>query len=369
MSDFAPHTKDAKSLSVVLPAYNERDNIGPLIDELIVADSQDKIKRIVVVDDDSPDNLAEYLKAQRFKKDVLCIHRINRHGLSSAVLEGVMLSDTEYVAIMDSDGQHAPQDLMLLLDAAEARDLDIVIGSRFLKEKTNLEHRGMRRTISTIGNKIVNLLTGHYISDPLTGFFLIRRTLAVQLAREIRPHGFKILFDILYSSRKKRLNLEEIQINFRPRRFGESKLDSAVVLEFIEQVFSRLTHGIIPERFLGFSLVGGSGVAVHLAVLYFLHLQFSADFLQSHTVATIVAMIWNYTLNNRITFRRFRKKGLDWFLGLCVFCAISSIGALSNVGVAGLLNASEFVWWTAALAGVFVGTVFNFALSRFVVWR
>ena len=356
-------------LTVVLPTYNERENITPLLREIISTDSRNAIKRIVVVDDDSPDQLPEYLKTKEFVKDVICIHRLNRDGLSSAVIEGFMIADTEYVAVMDSDGQHSADDLIAMMEIALEKDLDLVIGSRFLTNKSGGTHTGWRYQLSCFGNYIVNRVTGHEVSDPLTGFFVIRRTIMTSIAKTVKPHGFKILFDVLFALRNRQVRIEEYQIHFKSRRSGESKLDSGVILEFAEQVLSRVTRGLVPERFLGFALVGGSGVFVHLIALYLMHLQFGNDFLPSHVVATLVAMIWNYSANNAITFRRFRRMGLKWFSGLIYFCIISSIGAIANVGVAGLLNANEFIWWASALAGVVVGTVFNFALARFFVWR
>jgi dolichol-phosphate mannosyltransferase len=108
-----------KILTVVLPAYNELNNIDFLLQNLAKADLQQQIKRVIYVDDDSPDGSGEYIKSLSITPfDVLCIHRIGRQGLSSAVVEGVMLADTDYVAVMDADGQHLPEDLMGMLKQA-----------------------------------------------------------------------------------------------------------------------------------------------------------------------------------------------------------------------------------------------------------
>lgn len=357
------------SLTVVLPTYNERQNVEPLVNELAASARGGFIKRVVYVDDDSPDRTAEYIKSQDFPLEVLCIHRLGRQGLSSAVIEGGLVADTEYVAVMDADGQHAPSDLMKMLSGMQSEGADICIGSRFLEVPGQASHSGLRAWISMVGNKLSNVALGLHLSDPLTGFFIIKRSLLVEAAKCIRPSGFKILLDVLYVLRKKDIKVIERQIVMRQRLHGESKLDTAVMLEFVEQVLSRLTGGLIPERFLWFSVVGGSGVFVHLSALYGLLFYSDVSFLPAQALSTFVAMVWNYTINNRITFRRNRRTGAAWFSGLIAFVGISSVGAVANVGVAGMLNSSDFTWWISGLSGVFVGIVFNFSLSRFFVWR
>lgn len=99
------------TVTLVLPVYNERENVESLLSELRQADTGNYIKRAIYVDDDSPDGTSEYLKTTALPLDVLCLHRIGRQGLSTAVAEGILLADTDYVAVMDADGQHSPQDL------------------------------------------------------------------------------------------------------------------------------------------------------------------------------------------------------------------------------------------------------------------
>lgn len=357
------------AVTLVLPAYNERDNVAPLLSELVQSDTHKHVKRVIYVDDDSPDGTSEYIKSTAFPLEVLCLHRIGRQGLSSAVAEGMLLADTEYLAVMDADGQHSPRDLMKMIATLESTGADIVIGSRFKDTEQQPSHTGLRQALSRLGNRASRLLLRKTLTDPLTGFFLIRRSLFLDAARAIRPTGFKILLDILYALRARGVVLAEVQIDFRRRHAGESKLDSAVILEFMDQVLNRLSGGIVPEKFLGFAIVGGSGVLVHLAALYFFLFTYGAGFVASQTVATGLAMVWNYALNNRLTFRRNRKRGLQWLHGLLLFMAVCSAGALANVGVASVMNSSRFTWWVSGLAGVLVGTVFNFALSRFLVWR
>ena len=356
-------------VTVILPTYRERENLAPLLEELFTTDVQGLIKRVIVVDDDSRDGTSEFIKSTVFARDVLCLLRIGRKGLSSAVVEGILLADTPFVAVMDADGQHRPVDLMGMIGRQQATQAQLVVGSRFLVQAKQATHTGLRQRMSTIGNSLAQKASGTELSDPLTGFFLMDRELFVQNARRVHSGGFKILLEILQALRGQALRIEECQIEFRSRLAGESKLDTAVLLEFVEQLANHLTGGIIPYRFLGFALVGASGVAVHFAILSLLLFQASLSFPLSQTAATLTAIVWNYALNNRLTFRRNRRHGFAWFSGLAIYMLACGLGALANIGVASVMNQGHYSWWLSGIAGVIVGTVFNFCISRDIVWR
>jgi len=358
-----------QSVTVVLPVYNEIDNVGSLLSELYLADSSRFVKRVIYVDDDSPDGTSEHIKNTRFPLEVLCLHRIGRQGLGSAVVEGMLLADTEYVAVMDADGQHSPVDLVRMIQMLQETGANILIGSRFKDKVSQESHTGFRNGLSRFGNRISRFLLNQTLTDPLTGFFLMERKLFLEVARIIRPSGFKILLEILYSLRSRNLLIREMQISFRPRNAGESKLDSAVVLDFVGQILSRMSNGVIPEKFPGFAIIGGSGVVIHFAVLYCLLFVYGQTFLASQGMAILMAIVWNYTLNNMLTFRRNRRLGAKWFRGLALFMVVCSAGALANLGVAGMLNSSGLVWWISGLAGILAGVGWNYSMSRFLVWK
>ncbi|MGE0233754.1 MAG: glycosyltransferase [Flavobacteriaceae bacterium] len=362
---------DEAILTVVMPCFNERDNIGPIVSEISRSTSRHLIRRIIFVDDNSPDGTAEHIKslANTSSVELLCIHRIGRQGLSSAVAEGVMLADTHYVAVMDCDGQHDPADLKLMLHAALEQQAQLVIGSRFKNQRTLASHRGMRGLASRIGNRLARLVTGRNLTDPLTGFFLFERGLFNQAIAEVRPGGFKILVDILQASRGRDIAVREVQINFRSRGAGESKLDAAVLLEFADQIVASMTGGLLPAKFTSFAFIGLSGVLVHFAALHTLLFSVGLSFNAAQAGATLTAMVSNFALNNALTFRRSRYTGLSWFTGLFYFIVVCGFGAIANVGVAGYLNTHHETWWLSALAGILVGTIFNFAISNNYIWK
>ena len=357
------------SLTVVLPAYNERENIQVLVQELFEADSNHWIKRIIYVDDDSPDGSSEFIKTGVFPIQVLCLHRIGRQGLSSAVTEGILLADTPYVAVMDADGQHKPQDLIQMIEKLTSSHLDIVIGSRFKSQKKPTSHSGLRLRLSQLGNTLSQLLTKRKLTDPLTGFFVMKRQLFVEVAKKIKPAGFKILLELLYVLKDPQIGIEEIQIDFRARHSGESKFDLAVAIEFLEQILNRISSGIVPEKFLSFAIVGASGVIVHMSFLYLFFVLNGSAFLFSQTIAAFISMTWNYTLNNLLTFRRNQKRGLQHFKAFPLFVFSCSLGLFANVGIASVINHHNITWWLSGLTGIIIGTVFNFVISKALVWK
>ena len=362
---------DEAILTIVMPCFNERENIASVVSEISRLTNRRLIRRIIFVDDNSPDGTAEYIKsiANTSPVELLCIHRIGRHGLSSAVAEGVMLADTHYVAVMDSDGQHDPADLKAMLHAALEEQAELVIGSRFKNQRTLASHRGIRGWFSRIGNRLARMVTGRDLTDPLTGYFLFERGLFNQTIAEARPGGFKILLDILQASRGLDIAVREVQINFRARGAGESKLDASVLLEFADQIVASLTGGLLPSKFTSFALIGLSGIVVHFAALHTFLFSAGLPFNAAQAGATLTAMVSNFALNNALTFRRSRYRGITWFSGLFYFIVVCGFGAIANVGVAGYLNTQHEAWWLSALAGVLVGTIFNFAISKNYIWK
>lgn len=376
MTQETPFTSNASTenqtdlawLTVVIPTYNERENVAHIMSRLESSSLNPVIDQVVFVDDDSPDGTWQIIRKIPSSIRLSCIHRIGRSGLSSAVIEGMMLARTPYIAVMDADGQHDPADLELMATSARARKLDLMIGSRFLTQSSQESHIGLRHHASQWGNRLARLLLGRSISDPLTGLFVVRHEALISIVRDLKPIGFKILFDILFLMRNGQYRIDEQQIHFGQRYAGQSKLDIAVLIEFVDQVLYRLSRGLVPEKFLSFAMVGGFGVLVHFVTLFSL-LEMGAMFWLAQSLATLVAMTSNYIFNNELTFRRLRRKGRGWLTGLGLFVAFCSVGAFANVGIANTLFEQDYSWWLSGLAGVVVGTVFNFSLARSYVWK
>ena len=194
---------------------------------------------------------------------------------------------------------------------------------------------------------------------------MLQRSLIDAIAPRLTTRGFKILIDILASAGRD-IRVLELPYQFRVRRHGDSKLDNLVVLDFLELLIAKMSRGIIPDRFLSFLLIGASGIAVHLAVLT---LTSTIDFTRAQTIATVAAMASNFFLNNALTYRDQRLTGINAALGLVMFSLICSIGVVSNISVASWLYSQDHRWWVAGLLGAIVSAVWNYAVSRTLVWR
>jgi dolichol-phosphate mannosyltransferase len=254
-----------------------------------------------------------------------------------------------------------------MLQLLKAEDLDVVVGSRYAEGGSLGEWAESRRRVSRIATRLARFAVRTELSDPMSGFFLIRRTAFDSAVRQLSGRGFKILLD-LFASSPEPLRFKELPYRFRERQSGESKLDSAVVLEYFELLLEKTAGRFVPVRFLLFGLIGASGVLVHMAVLglFFMILPFTL----AKVVATFAAMTSNFILNNAITYRDVRLKGSMLVMGLLSFYAVCSFGAVADVGLASILfNSRGTSWWLSGLAGTLVGSVWNYAMTSTFTWR
>ena len=183
-----------------------------------------------------------------------------------------------------------------------------------------------------------------------------------------RSVGYKILLDIFASSPHP-LGFKEIPYAFRERMAGESKLDNAVVWEYLLMLAQKTMGPMIPVRFIAFSLIGGSGVLAHMAVLWILYRAMGFPFLANQATAALVAMTTNFFLNNALTYRNLHLRGRRLLRGWLSFVLACSIGGIANVGIATYLVEAESYWVISALAGILVGAVWNYAVTAVYTWR
>lgn len=357
-------------LSVVIPTFNERDNIAPMVDAVRAALSNVSFE-IIFVDDDSTDGTRDKIaEVSRTNHNVRAIHRIGRRGLATAVVEGMLSSQAPYLAVIDADLQHDERILPQMLLALEDGSADLVVGSRYIAGGSLGSWDDNRAKLSALGTKLAHLITKVDVSDPMSGFFAISRPAFYGAVRNLSGQGYKILVDICASS-KQPLRVREIPYEFRTRQAGESKLDALVSWEYLMLLADKLVGHIIPARFISFVFIGGIGTFVHMAILSALIASQAASFLVSQAVATGFAMVFNFFVNNTLTYRDCRLKGAPAILkGLASFVAICSIGAFANVGIASYLYSDQhYVWWSAGLAGIIVGAVWNYATTSIITWR
>ena len=356
-------------LAIILPTLNESGNLAPLI-KRIEASLGDVGWEVLVVDDNSTDGTADEARSLALDDPrVRAIQRIGRRGLASAVIEGFCATAAPYVAVMDADHQHDPALLGEMLEALKADEADICVASRFMDgASTKGWNEPERERLSGFANKAARWITGVKLSDPMSGYFMLPTTAARSVAPRLSGIGFKILLDLLATSPGS-MRIKEFPLAFAARLEGESKLDRAVLFDFLAGLYDKTLGKVVPTRFALFGTVGALGVVVHLAVLAALLLAVGEGFVLSQAVAVFIAMTFNFWLNNWLTYRDRRLAGVTQFMqGWLGFCATCAVGALANVAVASLLERQGVYWLVAALAGILAGSVWNYALSSRFVW-
>lgn len=356
-------------LAVVLPTLNERANIAPMVERLEAALGPTGWEALFV-DDNSHDGTAEEARRiGRTDSRIRVIQRIGRRGLASAAIEGMCATAAPFVAVMDADHQHDPALLVDMLAAVRSGEADLAYASRFAEggNADGLSSKG-REKGSRVANALARKLTGTELTDAMSGFFLLRTEQLRQQAANLSGIGFKIMLDILATA-EPRLRVKEFPLKFAERLAGESKLDHGVVLDFVAGLAERYFGRFVPTRFVLFGIVGGLGVFVHMAVLAAVYWPQSVGFGWAQAIATMVAMTFNFWLNNLLTYRDKKLGGADgMFWGWLKFCGACSVGAFANVAVATVLNDQGVLWWAAALVGVVIASVWNYALSSRFVW-
>ncbi len=364
----APVPAGPAELTVVIPCYNERANVAPMIARL-EATLTGVAWEAVFVDDDSPDGTAEAVHAiARHDPRVRAIRRIGRRGLASAVIEGALSSSADYIAVIDGDLQHDETKLPDMLTLLRAGDADLAVGSRHVEGGSNAGlSSSWRHRLSDTGIRLAQFSLPTKLTDPMSGFFMLPRPLFERLASRLTGQGFKILLDLLLSSPTP-LRVAEVPVQFHARQAGESKLDVLVLMQFAGLLADKMLGGVLPMRFISFALVGVIGVGVNLAALFAGH-GLGLTFGPAQTIATVIAMIGNFALNNAVTYRDQRLRGPALWRGLLVFMAVCSIGAAANVGVAKIMFADRLGWTLSGIAGAAIGVVWNYAVSATLVWR
>jgi len=356
-------------LAIILPTLNERGNLEPLVERIEHALGAHGWE-ILVVDDNSADGTADEARRLALSDGrIRVIQRIGRRGLASAAIEGFCATAAPYAAVMDADHQHDPALLPLMLAALNSGEADVVVASRFCEGASTAEWAAPEREkLSGAANALARKLTGVELSDPMSGYFMISAERARAMVPRLSGIGFKILLDLLATS-DTALRVKELPLNFSARREGESKLDRAIAFDFLAGLYDKTFGKVIPTRFALFGTVGAMGVIVHMAVLAALLFVFGEAFTVAQGVAVLSAMSFNFWLNNWLTYRDLRLKGARaLFRGWIGFCLTCSVGGFANVAVATLLESRGLYWFGAALSGILVGSVWNYALSSRFVW-
>ena len=359
-------------LSVVLPTYNERENIELLLKKLLAIGKEYELE-ILIVDDDSTDGTPELIKefAQTDQR-IRLIRRLGRSGLSSAIKEGLLDSIYDVAIVMDSDGQHEPEDVIKAFKYLKEHQLDIVAGSRFLSE-AKIRGLSQRRTGGSFwANRFSRLSLNRkyrHLTDYMSGCFVVNLKSCLPYISRVDVNGFKFLYELLAISRG-RFNVAEVPLTFQPRLHGSSKLDLAILWDFLISFIHSLLFRILPRRIISFGLVGLTGATLQLITTQAFMAIFKMPFEIALPYSVLIVVNCNYLLNNLLTFRAQRLHGFYLLKGLFKFLLVSSLPIVANVGLATAFYKSVAAnTFLAQFSGIFVAFVWNYAASSRFVWN
>lgn len=359
-------------LSVVVPTYNESDNVGEVVKRLDTSLS-DITWEVIFVDDASPDGTADVIReVAKTDRRVRLISRHNRRGLSSAVVEGGLAASADIIAVMDGDLQHDESVLPALYRTIANDEADVASASRFLLEDgADGLSSETRLKISNTGIKVANKAFDLDMTDPLTGFFAMKREVLENAVPELSELGFKILLDLVTAA-EPRPRIKELPFKFRERLHGESKLDNKVMYDFFLFFLEKKISPIIPlpARFLSFGIINSFGIIVHMAVLFLVLNAITGNFTIGQLAATLVAMLFNFSVNNAVTYHDMRLKGPEFYQGFVLFALLCSIGVFGNVSVANMIHDryADLSLYAPALVGALMAVVWNYVATRAFVW-
>lgn len=356
----------AKAVSIIIPAYKEKENIGPLLER--IHNSLSKLNyEVIIVDDNRVDGSEELVGALAKKYPVKIIIRKDKRGLSSAVMDGIASIDSQNVIVMDADLQHPPEVLPDIVKALETHDF--VMASRYIKGGSPGEWKLSRKIVSKVAT-LLAIFIARKVKDPISGFFGFRRS--VVDTSTLSPTGWKIGLEILVRSKFK--NVTEVPFTFSPRARGESTLSSKIMTEYVKQLFSLYSY---KYPILDFMIVGGIGTVINLGLYSILVLVPALQKVQYNVVGTnyyfppfilssLVAICSNYLMNKAWTFKGWKEKKGG-------FARYLTMGVIALVPDSLLLIA--FVKWAklphvlAAALAIFINFIFRFLIARSWVWK
>lgn len=358
----------ALELAVVIPTFEERDNIAPVLDRLAEVLAGIRYE-VIFVDDDSRDGTADRIREiARTSGKVRVLQRLFRRGLGSACIEGMMSTAAPYIAVMDADLQHDERILPQMFAKLKTEGLDIVVATRHGEGGSMGAFARRRVLLSNLGNHLSRALMPTPISDPMSGFFILTRSYLEEVVRSTSGIGFKILLDLVASGRRP-ARVGEVPYTFRERLHGSSKLDVRACLDFVELLLDKKLGNFVPVRFLVFGAVGAVGILLSSLVMCLLVLVFRVEFPWALAAATFSAMTVNFFLNNCTTYRDRGLRGRRILTGLASFYAACSIGAAINFEAAKSAIRLGLPWYLAGACGLAVGALWNYGITSFTTWR
>ena len=357
----------SKTISIIIPTFNEKDNIVPLVERIDHALSNHDYE-VVFIDDNSADGTADLVRSLSSKYPVEVIVRRDKRGLASAVVDGINHTTSQFVGVMDADLQHPPEVMLDLLREVSG-GVDIAIASRYVKGGGCQGWGLVRKIISRGAIVLAHLLlpATRPVQDPMSGFFMFNRKVVANAYLE--PTGFKILLEILMEGNTQ--NIAEVPYTFKTRSVGKSKLNARQQIDYLKHVYSLMRRKGELWRFLKFCVVGLSGVVVNMGLLWLLTELAGLFYLLSAAISIETSIITNFVFNNYFTFRDRRSSGIKPFLSrLLKFNLVSLAGLGLNMGVLWLLTEVFGIYYLLSnLCGIVVATLWNYLVNTWWTWK
>jgi dolichol-phosphate mannosyltransferase len=356
-------------LSIVIPTYNEAENINLIVELIRNTLESDLQYEIIIVDDNSSDKTWEFAERLTQKyENIYCFRRMTAKGLSSAVIDGFMMSKGKYLAVIDADLQHDESKLAVMLDLCK-NGADLVVGSRYCKDGSTGDWGIWRKMVSKIATRISQNIMKINTSDPMSGFFMMHKKVFLKVVNGLSTSGYKILLDIASQFNKGELKTVDVPYTFKSRMYGDSKLTPKVAIELIDFIYLKTVGDFVPIEYVKFISVGIIGAVFHFSALYFMHIVLGKDYGLSLVVAIELSLIVNYFINNFWTFRERRHNRLEIISGLVKFNILSGIGGIMSYYISLTIFESSINWVISSLIGAIIASLWNYNLNRMLTWR
>ena len=365
-------------LTIVLPTFNEKENINPLLDRIARSMEKPKGDYEVLFVDDSVDETPDVIREQMINNPhIRMIHRKEeeRTGLATAFIDGFEGAKGDYICCLDSDLQHPPEKISELFEKALDSDADLVVASRYMKGGS-AEGLGSFKTLYGIYRRAVSLgmkyftqilfIPARRTSDPLGGFFLFKKELLK--GAELEPKGFKILVEILMRTNPQAV--EDVPYTFSARQNDDSKATISQGIEFFKHLW--FIFRTVPEagRFIKFCIVGSSGVVVNLGILALLVEFFSVAERPAYVVAVAISILTNYAFNSLFTYGDKKSPSRAESMRRVLYYYIISVAVMFfNFAVFSFGLSVNLHYVLAALIGILLATLLNFVLATKLVWK
>jgi len=361
------HNASSPELSLIVPTYNESENIKTLV-ERVHKSLSDYNYELIVVDDNSPDGTAELAKSLSSKYPVRVIVRTNERGLASAVVAGFKQAKGDILGVIDADLQHPPEFVPNLIKGVK-EGADVAIASRYIKGGA-IEGWTLKRKIISLGAKLpanVLLTAARKIKDPLSGFFLFRKQ--VIEGTELSPTGYKILLEVLVKGKPARV--VEIPYTFRERERGKSNLTAKEQINYLKHLYRLAWYDGGIRRFIKFCVVGASGTGVYLGLLTLFTEVAGLRYMISAAIAYEISIITNFLLNEFWTFSDRRTPGIrSFFIRGIKFNLVSLVGLGIHEGVLIFFtDVVGFFYIISAIFGIASAMLWNFFSNLTWTWR